>query len=195
MPVRYQRFTYRYLQGRPRPADTAFEHLWLTSVQPSPVTGTRRPPLDVWETASAVVVKVMLPGVPEEEIKALLYEDVLVVSATRTDEAGGEERRLHRAEVHYGPLEVMVPLRWPSSPRAWTRLYRQGVLTIRLAKRRRARRQPGSASMTMAAREQAPGAGAPQELPVLPLRGTVIYPFTVAPLTIGQEREVSWWTR
>ncbi len=28
----------------------------------------------------------------------------------------------------------------------------------------------------------------PKELPVLPLRGTVIFPFTVAPLTIGQER-------
>jgi HSP20 family molecular chaperone IbpA len=134
MPVRYQRFTYRYLQGRPRPADAAFERVWLTSVQPSPVTGTRRPRLDVWETDSAVVVKVMLPGVSEDEINAFLYEDVLVVTAMRTDEAGGEERRFHRAEIHYGPLQVMVPLPMPVDPDGIDAVYRQGVLTIRLAK-------------------------------------------------------------
>jgi HSP20 family molecular chaperone IbpA len=134
MPVRYQRFTYRYLQGRPRPADTAFEHVWLAGVQPSPVTATRRPPVDVWETPTAFVVKVMLAGVSEEEIKALLYEDVLVVSATRTDDAGGEERRFHRAEVHYGQLEVTVPLPAPVDPDGIDAVYRQGVLTIRLAK-------------------------------------------------------------
>jgi HSP20 family protein len=80
------------------------------------------------------VVKVMLPGVSEEEIKALLYEDVLVVSATRTDDAGGEERRFHRAEVHYGQLEVTVPLPAPVDPDGIDAVYRQGVLTIRLAK-------------------------------------------------------------
>jgi ATP-dependent Lon protease len=42
--------------------------------------------------------------------------------------------------------------------------------------------------MTMEPEAQAPALELPSELPVLPLRGTVIYPFTVAPLTIGQER-------
>jgi HSP20 family protein len=134
MPVRYQRLTYRYLQGRSRPAETAYDHVWLTTVQPSPLTGARRPPVDVWETATAVVVKVMLPGVPEENIKALLYDDVLVVSGTRTDDADGEERRFHRAEVHYGPLEVAVPLPAPIDPEAIEATCGQGVLTIRLTK-------------------------------------------------------------
>ena len=139
MPVRYQRFTYRYLPSRPRSADAAFEHVWLTSVQPSPLTATRRPPVDVWETASAVFVKVMLPGVQEEEIRALLYEDVLVVSATRTDAEGDAERRFHRAEVHYGPLEVAIPLPVPVESEGVDANFQQGVLTIRLPKRDAAR--------------------------------------------------------
>ena len=135
MPVRYQRFTYRYLQGRPRPADTAFEHMWLTTLQPSPLTGTRRPPVDVWETATAVCVKVMLSGVQEDDIKALLYEDVLVVTALRTDPEGGEERRFHRAEIHYGPLDVTIPLPVPVDADGVEATYKHGVLTIRLPKR------------------------------------------------------------
>jgi HSP20 family protein len=100
------------------------------------MTGARRPPVDVWETATAVVIKVMLPGVPEENIKALLYDDVLVVSGTRTDDAGAEERRFHRAEVHYGPLEVTVPLPALVEPEGVEATCGQGVVTIRLAKRK-----------------------------------------------------------
>jgi HSP20 family protein len=135
MPVRYQRFTYRYLQGRPRRAETAFEQVWLTGMQPSPISSTRRPPVDVWETADSVVVKVMMPGVPEDNIKALLYDDVLVVSGTRTDDAGDEERRFHRAEIHYGQLEAAVPLPVPVEPEGVQATCGQGVVTIRLAKR------------------------------------------------------------
>ena len=42
--------------------------------------------------------------------------------------------------------------------------------------------------MTMEPEAQTAAFELPPELPVLPLRGNVVYPFTVAPLTIGQER-------
>jgi HSP20 family molecular chaperone IbpA len=135
MPVRYQRFTYRYLQGRRRPAETAFEQVWLTGVQPAPISSTRRPPVDVWETVNSVVVKVMMPGVSEDNVKAILYDDVLVVNGTRADEAGGEERRFHRAEIHYGELEATVLLPVPVDPDGVEATCRQGVVMIRLAKR------------------------------------------------------------
>jgi HSP20 family protein len=135
MPVRYQRFTYRYLQGRPRPAETAFEQVWLTGMQPLPISSTRRPPVDVWETAGSVVIKVMMPGVSEDNVKALLYDDVVVVSGTRTEDAGSEERRFHRAEIHYGSLEVAVPLPVPVEPEGVEATCGQGVVIIRLPKR------------------------------------------------------------
>ena len=141
MPVRYQRLTYRYLQGRPRLAETAFEQVWLTGVQPSPISSTRRPPVDVWETANHVVVKVMMPGVSEDNVRAILYDDVLVVSGSRTDEADNEERRFHRAEIHYGQLEAAVPLPVPVDPEGVEATCGQGVVTIRLAKRRGSERQ------------------------------------------------------
>ena len=35
----------------------------------------------------------------------------------------------------------------------------------------------------------------PEVLPILPLRGVVVYPQTAVPLTIGQMRRSSWWTK
>ena len=39
-------------------------------------------------------------------------------------------------------------------------------------------------------KEQETGPTIPDELPILPLRGTVVYPLTVLPLNVGQERSI-----
>jgi ATP-dependent Lon protease len=39
-------------------------------------------------------------------------------------------------------------------------------------------------------KEQETGPNIPDELPILPLRGTVVYPLTVLPLNVGQERSI-----
>lgn len=135
MPVRYQRLTYRYLQGRPRQAPVSFERLWLAEIQPAPASGLRRPPVDVWETQDALVVKAVLPGVPEDEIGVYLYEDVLIISGERQDGSADEERRFHRAEIHYGALQVEVPLPLTIDAEHVQASYDRGMLTVRLPKR------------------------------------------------------------
>ena len=137
MPVRYQRLTYRYWQGRTQPASTSYARVWLTGPQPSPASGARRAPVDVWETAEELVVKVILAGVPEDNIKALLYEDVLLISGDRNDVCSDAERRFHRAEIHYGPIQVAVPLSVPVDAEGVQATYEQGVLIVRLRKRSR----------------------------------------------------------
>lgn len=135
MPVRYQRLTYRYWQGRARPAQVTIGRNWPGGVQPAALTGARRPPVDVWETRDELVVKVMLPGLFEEDIRALLYEDVLVISGQRSDDSSDQERRFHRAEIHYGTLQAEVPLPSAVDPEGVQATYDRGVVVIRLRKR------------------------------------------------------------
>src|SRR5512139_4172405 len=40
------------------------------------------------------------------------------------------------------------------------------------------------------AAEPAPASPLPEELPILPLRGVVVYPLTAVPLTVGQIRSI-----
>ncbi|MFN0071753.1 MAG: Hsp20/alpha crystallin family protein [Chloroflexota bacterium] len=136
MPVRYQRLTYRYWQGRHQPAPVSFERAWLAGIQAVTASGLRRPPVDVWETREALVVKTVLPGVPEDEIRVLLYEDVLIISGQRQDPSEEDERRFHRAEIHYGPLQVEVPLPVSVEAEQVQASYDRGMLTVHLPKRR-----------------------------------------------------------
>jgi HSP20 family molecular chaperone IbpA len=83
----------------------------------------------------------MMPGVSEDNVRALLYDDVLVVSGTRADEQDGQERLFHRAEIHYGQLEAAIPLPVPVEPEGVEATCGLGVVTIRLAKRGTAKNQ------------------------------------------------------
>jgi HSP20 family protein len=91
--------------------------------------------VDVWETRDALLVKSVMPGVPEEEIRVYLYEDVLIITGQREDDADDEERRFHRAEIHYGPLQVEIPLPVPIAADQVQASYDRGMLTVRLPKR------------------------------------------------------------
>lgn len=134
MPVRYQRLTYRYWEGRAQPARVSFERFWLEGLRSPSGSGGQRPPSDVWETRDELVARIVLPGVAEDDITALLYDDVLLVRGIRRHEPHAGEARYHRAEIHYGRLEVEIPLPIPVDPERVQAVYRRGVLTVRLKK-------------------------------------------------------------
>jgi len=134
MPVRYQRLMYRYWEGRTQPSRVSFERSWLEGLRSPPASGAQRPPTDVWETRDELVARIVLPGVSEDDITALLYEDVLLVRGIRRHEPHTIEARYHRAEIHYGRLEVDIPLPIAVDPERIQAVYRRGILTIRLRK-------------------------------------------------------------
>lgn len=71
-----------------------------------------RPASDIHETASAILVKMELAGMREEDIEVTLYEDALVVSGRREDDADHEsEMAYHEAQIRYGPFraEMLLP--------------------------------------------------------------------------------------
>lgn len=96
---------------------------------------TWRPPADIHETLDAVVVKLELAGVQEEHLEITVYENGLVVSGRREDDADLDECLCyHEAQVHYGPFRAEFRLPVPVEREEATASYERGFLRIRLRK-------------------------------------------------------------
>jgi HSP20 family protein len=133
--MRYRRLSYRYAvvmaTGRPRPfGEVAPRHPASVSMGQT----SWRPPADVVETASEVIVLVELAGVDHEQLDVLLFEDALIVEG---------ERRLpahtagvyHAAEIRQGQVRLELPLPAAIDPEQVSAHYERGLLEMRLGKR------------------------------------------------------------
>lgn len=67
------------------------------------------PPIDVVETADAVIVHVALPGVPSPAIVVGFEPAGITVSGVRRFPAT-QTARIHRVEIPYGRFERRIPL-------------------------------------------------------------------------------------
>lgn len=96
---------------------------------------TWRPPADIHETTDAVVVKLELAGVQEEHLEITVYENGLIVSGRRDDDADLDECLCyHEAQVHYGPFRAEFRLPVPVEREDAAISYERGFLRIRLRK-------------------------------------------------------------
>ena len=96
---------------------------------------TWRPPADIHETTDAVVVKLELAGVQEEHLEITVYENGLIVSGRREDDADLDDCLCyHEAQVHYGPFRAEFRLPVPVEREAAAISYERGFLRIRLRK-------------------------------------------------------------
>ena len=96
---------------------------------------TWAPPVDLCETADAIVVRVELPGLTAEQIK---------IGATNTQLRiwGEKKRRVSRtntvshlcSERSFGKFCRLVPLRWTVSVQDASAEVADGILTVRLPK-------------------------------------------------------------
>lgn len=96
---------------------------------------TWAPPVDLCETADAIVLQVELPGLTAEQIK---------IGATNTQLRiwGEKKRRVGRSKIishlcserSYGRFCRIVPLRWTISVQDATAEVTNGMLTVRLPK-------------------------------------------------------------
>jgi HSP20 family protein len=133
--MRYRRLSYRYAvvmaTGRPRSLGEAWQR------QPASISMGHsfwRPPADVVETASEVIVLVELAGVDHDQLDVLLFEDAVIVEG---------ERRLpahaagvyHAAEIRQGQVRLELPLPAPIDPEQVDARYERGLLEMRLVKR------------------------------------------------------------
>jgi HSP20 family protein len=142
--MRYRRLSYRYAvvmaSGRARALGEAWQR------QPAGISMGHsfwRPPTDVVETASEVIVLVELAGVDHEQLDVLLFEDALIVEG---------ERRLpahtagvyHAAEIRQGQVRLELPLPASIDPEQVDARYERGLLEMRLGKRSATRERSAS---------------------------------------------------
>ena len=98
-----------------------------------------RPAMDVHETADAVLVKIDLAGMSEEDIEILLYPNAIVVTGERTDDSDSdEETYYHEAQIRYGPFRADAYLSTPIQPESASAVYQNGMLRITLPRRAQA---------------------------------------------------------
>jgi len=91
-----------------------------------------RPPTDVYETETRVIVKVEIAGVRDEDIEVAIQGNLLLVSGMRSDIS--ERRAYHQMEIPFGKFSVGIEL--PASVIAENASadYKDGFLTINLPK-------------------------------------------------------------
>jgi HSP20 family molecular chaperone IbpA len=150
MPLRYRRVTYRYTAPG-TDVEQFFRRVWELNRQPTWTTRARwRPPTDVLEGPLGLLVKIELAGVQEDDVEVTLFDDMLVVSGSRTEEyADGldchsHECRYHESGVRYGEFQVEVYLPLPVDADRVTARLDRGFLYVTLPRRGAESRAPSS---------------------------------------------------
>ena len=94
-----------------------------------------RPPADIHETPAAILVKLELAGVREEDLDVTLYEDALVVNGRRDDDMDHSgEICYHEAQIRYGPFRAEILLPGPIEREGAEARLEHGFLRIALPK-------------------------------------------------------------
>ena len=92
------------------------------------------PPLDLYDNKESFVVTLELPGLKKEDISLSLHDGVLTVSGERKFEAQAAKGGSFRTERPHGKFERSIGLPSRVNPEGVTAAYKDGVLTVTLAK-------------------------------------------------------------
>lgn len=92
------------------------------------------PAVDVYEDKDNLVVRAELPGMKKEDIEISLHEGSLVISGERKMGCDSSEGETSRAERFFGRFQRALELPRPVNPEKVTATYKDGILTVTLAK-------------------------------------------------------------
>ncbi len=92
-----------------------------------------RPPTDVYETETEVVVEVEIAGMRDEDCRVGLEGRMLTISGLRVN-MSHEQRAYHEMEIHSGEFRTDIELPAAIDTTAIRAVYEDGFLRIRLQK-------------------------------------------------------------
>ena len=95
---------------------------------------TWAPPVDIYETDDALVLKAELPGVSKEEVSIEIHHNTLLLKGERKGEAEVKEDQYHRVERAYGTFQRSFVLPTLVDQEHVQATYKDGVLELRLPK-------------------------------------------------------------
>jgi HSP20 family protein len=97
------------------------------------------PAVDVHETDDKIVVAAELPGVDPKALEIKVEGDSLWISGERKQENEEKTKSYHRVERWYGRFERQLTLPAGADPEKVDAAYKNGVLTIEVAKKEEAK--------------------------------------------------------
>jgi HSP20 family protein len=90
------------------------------------------PPTDVYETDDAIVVRIEVAGMREDDFDVAMEAGALTVSGIRHDL--NERRAFHQMEIWFGRFEIAISIPVPVDVETSVAEYRNGFLLINLPK-------------------------------------------------------------
>lgn len=115
--------------------DRLFDEPWsLTSRALQPLAEMPVPAVDMYQTRDAVVVKVSLPGVKEDEVEVNLTADGLSIKGERKSEEKVEREDYFYQEHHYGSFARYIALPKGIQADKAEAMFEDGVLTVTMPK-------------------------------------------------------------
>jgi HSP20 family protein len=95
---------------------------------------TWAPPVDIYETDEALILKAELPGVSKDDVHVEIHQNTLILRGQRKPEAEVKEDRSHRVERAYGTFQRSFVLPTLVDQEHVQATYKDGVLELRLPK-------------------------------------------------------------
>jgi len=99
------------------------------------------PLVDISESDQEYQIKAELPEVKKEDVKVTAVEGTLTISGERKFEKEEKGKKYHRVERSYGSFERNFSLPDDASPAKVSAEFKDGVLTVHLAKTEKAKPQ------------------------------------------------------
>lgn len=189
MRLRYKLVTYHFGEDQPSQQSLArhyrelMDELLRQSQRHAIAhrTAQWRPATDIHETSEAILVKMELAGMREEDIEVTLYEDALVVTGRREDDVGhGAEVYYHEAQIRYGPFRAEVLLPGPVRRDGVEASYENGFLRVMLPKAANPQSEETRINVT-------PGKRTTSASQPLQAEGDVLTPSASLPVALGAE--------
>ena len=95
---------------------------------------TWAPPVDIYETDDALILKAELPGVSKDDVSIEIHQNTLILRGQRKHEAEVKEDNYHRVERAYGTFQRSFMLPTLVDQEHVQATYHDGVLELRLPK-------------------------------------------------------------
>ncbi len=92
-----------------------------------------RPPTDVYETDTNVVIKVEIAGMKAEDFDISFVDRLLTISGRRNDVSG--KIIYQNMEIAYGEFHTEIRINWPLKQNEISAHYENGFLFVKLPKR------------------------------------------------------------
>ena len=116
--------------------DLLFDHFYRTRHSPV-LTAKRlwRPPTDVFETESDVVILSEVAGMKHSDFSITLSNDILTLKGERKEKSIQSRTHYRNMEINYGMFERNIYLPEDIDPQGISANYRNGYLEIKVKKK------------------------------------------------------------